>query len=217
MIESATGLILRTRPLTETSLIVHWLTRDFGRIATVAKGAHRPKSPFLGRLDLFYLADFSFNSNRRSDLHLLREVSLRETHSALRRDVSLLHQASYATAFIEQATETGTPMPGIYDLMLGFLGHLSEQSAKPQTVFAFELKALQELGLKPDLKKTGLSAGAKKIIQVLGHDHWSACARLKLTNAQTTELQEFLEGYLIFHLDRLPKGRVKALSNKNQT
>ena len=46
MIESATGMILRTRPLTETSLIVHWLTPDFGRIATVAKGARRPKSPF---------------------------------------------------------------------------------------------------------------------------------------------------------------------------
>ena len=41
MIQNATGLILRTRPLTETSLIVHWLTPDFGRIATVAKGARR--------------------------------------------------------------------------------------------------------------------------------------------------------------------------------
>ena len=81
MIQSATGLILRTRPLTETSLIVHWLTPDFGRMATVAKGARRAKSPFLGRLDLFYLADFSFSRSRRSDLHALREVSLRDTQS----------------------------------------------------------------------------------------------------------------------------------------
>ena len=72
MIETATGLILRTRPLTETSLIIHWLTPTFGRLATVAKGARRPKSPFLGRLDLFYEADFSFSRSRRSDLHILR-------------------------------------------------------------------------------------------------------------------------------------------------
>ncbi|HXA44461.1 MAG TPA: recombination protein O N-terminal domain-containing protein, partial [Candidatus Angelobacter sp.] len=58
MIKNATGIILRTRPLTETSLIVHWLTPDLGRLATVAKGARRPKSPFAGRLDLFYVADF---------------------------------------------------------------------------------------------------------------------------------------------------------------
>ena len=83
MIETATGLVLRTRPLTETSLIVHWLTPGLGRLATVAKGARRPKSPFRGKLDLFYLADFSFSRSRRSELHTLREVSLRETHSAL--------------------------------------------------------------------------------------------------------------------------------------
>ena len=40
-IARTTGLVLRTRPLTETSLIVQWLTRDFGRVATVAKGARR--------------------------------------------------------------------------------------------------------------------------------------------------------------------------------
>jgi len=216
MIESATGLILRTQSLTETSLIVHWLTPDFGRIATVAKGAHRPKSPFLGKLDLFYLADFSFSRSRRSDLHILREVSLRETHSALRRDVLLLHQAAYATACVEQATETETPLSAIYDLTLGFFRHLCEQPAKPQTIFTFELKLLHELGLRPDLEKTGLSPGAKKIIQVLIQERWSACARLKLADAQSIELREFLHSFLIFHLGRLPKGRAGALLKENQ-
>ena len=84
MIESTQGIILRTRPLTETSLIIHWLTPDLGRIATVAKGARRAKSPFAGKLDLFYLVDFSFSRSRRSDLHTLREVSLRETHGEIR-------------------------------------------------------------------------------------------------------------------------------------
>ena len=216
MIESTVGLILRTRPFTETSLIVHWLTPDFGRIATVAKGAHRSKSPFLGKLDLFHLADFSFSRSRRSDLHILREVSLRKMHSALRQNVQLLHQAAYAVVFIEQATEIETPLPAIYGLMLGFLGHLCERPAKLQTVFAFELKLLHELGLKPDLGKTRLSPGLKKIIQILLRDDWPACARLKLTGDQTSELREFLHGFLIFHLGRLPKGRAKALLNEIQ-
>jgi recombinational DNA repair protein (RecF pathway) len=54
MIETAAGLVMRTRPLTETSLIVHWLTPTLGRLATVAKGARRANSPFRGKLDLFY-------------------------------------------------------------------------------------------------------------------------------------------------------------------
>src|SRR5271169_4167849 len=110
MIEPATGIVLQTRPLTETSLIVHWLTPDFGRIATVAKGARRPKSPFGGKLDLFYHADFSFSRSRLSELHNLREVSLRETHQALRQELGYLQQASYCAALVEQSTETETPL-----------------------------------------------------------------------------------------------------------
>jgi DNA repair protein RecO (recombination protein O) len=212
MIESATGLILRTRPLTETSLIVHWLTADFGRIATVAKGARRIQSPFLGKLDLFYRADFSFSRSRRSDLHTLREISLRETHSALRQDLRRLRQAAYAASFVEQATETGTPLPGIFELMNGFLGCLCRQQSAPQIVLAFELKLLHELGLKPDLGETKLTAGAKQIVRALMQNDWPACSRLKPTPAQAGELRQFLHGFLIFHLGRLPKGRTMALT-----
>src|SRR6058998_1258389 len=113
MSERTTGLILRTRPLTETSLIVQWLTAGVGRLSTVAKGARRPKSPFRGKLDLFYLAEFSFIRSRRSELHLLCEVNLLETHSALRRDLPSLRQAAYCAALIEQSTETDTPIPAV--------------------------------------------------------------------------------------------------------
>ncbi|HKS38912.1 MAG TPA: DNA repair protein RecO [Verrucomicrobiae bacterium] len=207
MTESTTGIILRTRPLTETSLIVHWLTRDLGRIATVAKGAHRPRSPFRSKLDLFYLADFSFARSRRSELHTLREVVLRDTHEALRHELAYLQQASYGAALIEQTTETGTPLPEIFKLMGGLLNHLPHQPPRPQTVFAFELKLLNELGLKPDLEKNKLTAGAKQIVNVLSTADWPAASRLKLSEAQVTELRQFLHGFLIFHLGKIPKGR----------
>jgi DNA repair protein RecO (recombination protein O) len=212
MIQSATGIILRTHPLTETSLIVHWLTPDLGRMATVARGARRPKSPFLGRLDLFYEADFSFSRSRNSDLHVLREVGLREMHGTIRGDLGKLRQAAYAAAFVEQATEPGTPLPVVFELLHGFLNCLCRQPPAPQLVFAFELQLLGELGLAPDLRKTNLSAGVKQIVQALMKSNWPACMRLKPSRAQLDELRQFLHGFLIFHLGRLPKGRATALT-----
>jgi DNA repair protein RecO (recombination protein O) len=214
MIQNATGLILRTRPLTETSLIVHWLTPTFGRIATIARGARRPKSPFLGKLDLFYLADFSFSRSRHSDLHILREVSLREMHGAIREDILKLGHAAYAAAFLEQATETETPLPAMFELLRGFLDCLCRQKPAAQLVLAFELKLLRELGLNPDLRKTNLTAGVKQIVQVFLKSSWQGCLRLKLARAQTAELRQFLHGYLIFHLGRLPAGRAAALAGE---
>lgn len=207
MTESATGIILRTRPLTETSLIVNWLTPDLGRIGTVAKGARRPKSAFAGKLDLFYAADFSFQRSRRSELHTLREVKLCETHPALRHELGYLRQAAYCAKLIEQATETETPLPAVYELLRALLAHLPKQVPQPQTLFAFEIKLLHELGLAPDLARGQLTPGARRIAGAFSEGDWPAVARLKLSEAQLRELRQFLHGFLIFHLGRIPKGR----------
>ncbi len=212
MTESATGLILRTRPLTETSLIVNWLTADLGRISTVAKGARRTKSPFLGKLDLFYEADFSFSRSSRSALHTLREVILKETHRAMREELKYLQQSAYCAALIEQTTETETPLPAIYELMRGFLAAVSLHPPQARNVYAFELKLLGELGLAPDLEKGHLNKATKEIVETLTLADWPEIAELKATAAQARELRQFLHGFLIFHLDKIPRSRAAAIA-----
>ncbi len=206
-----TGVILRTRLLTETSLIVHWLTPDLGRVATVAKGARRPKSPFRGKLDLFYLADFSFARSARSELHTLREVVLSDTHAALRADYSRLQQAAYGAALIEQTTETDTPLPEVFALMSALLHQLVTRPPTATNILAFELKLLHELGQSPEFSEARLSPGARLIAVKLRDDDWEAMGRLKLSAPQVEELRQFLHGFMIHHLGKLPRGRAEAL------
>ena len=215
MIETATGVVLRTRRLTETSLIIHWITPSLGRLATVAKGALRPKSPFRGKLDLFYRADFSFSRSRRSDLHNLLEVSLRETYPVLRQDLDCLRHASYCAALVEHASETETPLPAIYELISGLLQYLGAHGAQPQAIFAFELKLLSELGLQPDLEQSRLNPGTRLLAQALAGKDWSGLARLSPSAAQVTELRHFLHGFLICHLEKIPRGREGESSPEN--
>jgi DNA repair protein RecO (recombination protein O) len=203
------GIILRTLPLTETSLIVHWLSPTFGRIATAAKGARRPKSPFSGKLDLYYEADISLSRSRISDLHTLREVSVRQTNAALRLDVDKLRQAAYAAAFIVQATELETPLPEIYGLFREFLDSLCAHEPSLQLVLAFELKMLVELGLEPDWNETKLEPGTKKIVEAMLRRDFASILGVKPTDRQITELHRFLRGFIIFHLGKLPPGRSK--------
>ena len=213
--ESSHGIILRTRPLTETSLIIHWLTPSLGRVATVAKGARRSKSPFAGKLDLFYEADFSFSRSRRSELHNLREVKLCQTHGAIREDMCKLRQAAYAASFIEQATESETPLPVIYSLLDSWLQRLCHQTLPPLGIFALELKLLAELGLRPDLKSAQLTSGSKKISQLLLAADWPRIRQVKPTSAQTDELRQWLHDFLIVHLGKPPRGRTTATAESN--
>jgi len=211
MIERATGLILRTRRLTETSLIVHWLTPELGRLATVAKGALRPKSPFRGKLDLFYQADFSFSRSRRSDLHTLREVGLRQTHPLLRRDLAQLRAAAYAARWIELATETETPLPEVFALMRNLLELLDTKPAAASVVFAFELALLTISGFRPATDQASLSPGTRKALTRLAAADWAQLDRLKLSDAQVRELERLLRQCLLEAWPALPAGRAEAL------
>jgi len=212
MDERATGIILRTHALTETSLIVHWLTAEQGRLATVAKGARRPKSPFRGKLDLYFQAEFSFRRSRSSELHLLREAALLDTHAHLRQDIRWLYQAAYAAALIEQTTETDTPLPEIYILLLGFIRYLPKQPQTPASIFAFELKLLTELGLQPDWQQERLTAGTQAFLEKLPELDWPAIARLRFSEAQIKEAENFLKFFLIRHCERVPQKREAALA-----
>jgi DNA repair protein RecO (recombination protein O) len=206
MEERATGIVLRTRPLTESSLIVNWLTPDVGRIATVGKGARRPKSPLRGKIDLFYTAEFTFARSRRSDLHNLREVNLLKTCDALRRDLGYLNQAAYCARLIEQTTESETPLPEIYELFATFLDALTKRPANPITVMAFEVKMLAELGLSPQEGKTAA------MMERLTSLEWKAVGELTLAESELRELRQFLHGFLIYHLGKIPPNRAAALN-----
>ena len=214
-IERARGIVLRTRPLTDTSLIVNWLTADHGRLSTVAKGARGPKSPFRGQLDLFYLCDFSFVRSKRSELHTLREAKAIQTHADVRRDIAYVKQLSYCATLIEQTTEVETPLEKLFENFTALTKELPKHPARAQTVFAFEIKLLHELGLAPDIAGTKLSGGAKQLLKQFAHADWPSLFRLKLSLPQVKEIQAYLHGFLIYHLERIPSGRAEAILSES--
>lgn len=211
MIENASGIVLRIRPLTETSLIVHWLTAEHGRLATVAKGARRPKSSFAGKLDLLFEADLSFQRSAKSDLHALREVAVRATHAGLRQELLSLNQAAYAVAFVEQMTEVDTPIPEIHELFTGFVRHLAIHPPKPRGVYAYELKLLSLLGLEPAPDSPTHAALLERLIEELLGCSWEELESVRASAAEVRALRQFLHGFITHHCGRLPHGREVAL------
>lgn len=58
------ALLLRRIPYGDTSLICHFLTRQHGRIAVMARGARRPKSAFRGSLEPLYALNIIWRTGR---------------------------------------------------------------------------------------------------------------------------------------------------------
>lgn len=211
-LEPASGVILRTRLLTDTSLIVHWLTAEYGRLATVAQGARRPKSPFRGKLDLGFEARFTFQRRRRSDLHFLREVVLTDTHPALRTRLANVRQAAYAALLLETATEPEAAVPELYHLYRELLSGLGSGPVLPQRLLAFELQLLAASGLEPLLAHSRVRPETQRLAQALTATPLAELAPLPLDPAATSELDRFLARFLMDHLGRIPRGRREALA-----
>ena len=176
-------------------------------MATVAKGARRPNSPFRGKLDLFFLADLSWRSSRRSQLHNLAEVKVLEVPSALRQDWTRLQQAAYAAALVEELTETDTPIPELFELLNQFVRHLNTRGATPARMLAFEAQCLYQQGLDPSQPAQGLNPASHKILHELLHEDPALLDDVSLPLQQAEQLTRHLYTCLLAHLQRIPKSR----------
>ena len=153
MIDKTTGIVLRVSPYSRTSHIVMWLTQDFGKIATLIKGAQRPKSLFLGQYDLYYTCDLLFYSHDRSGVHIIRECSPIETRRQLRSDWKASACASYFCDFTSRMLPTHAASPAFFELLDTSLDHLCSGFSPGSFISWFELRALAAAGLSPRLDR----------------------------------------------------------------
>jgi DNA repair protein RecO (recombination protein O) len=145
--EKGEGILIRKTLLTDTSLIVHWCTKEHGIIRTAAKGARRPGSPFAGKLDLFYSVDIVWIPSRRGNLHTLKEASVVHYRHGIQQDYLRLLAAAYFATLIEQVAEGDTPVEGLYDLLSRALDWLHDHQPTRKAVLFFEKEVASDLGI----------------------------------------------------------------------
>ena len=141
------AILIRTTRLTDTSLIVHWFTAEEGLLKTVAKGALRPKSPFAGKLDLFFSGEIGVAKARKGELHHLREVSIDCWRQGLRRDYATTLMAGYFCQLAESAVEMEQEDEALHQLLLRALDHLDENVADLKVMHHFEKRLAEVLGI----------------------------------------------------------------------
>jgi DNA repair protein RecO (recombination protein O) len=157
-VESTEAILLRKRQFSDTSLIVSWCTESFGCVQTVAKGARRPKSPFAGKLDLFFEAEISIVRSRKSDLHTLTEVVLKNPFPGIRSNYLRTQTAAYFVELIEICTERDHREPELFGLLRRAFGYLDSNDPTSRAVAHFETELARIAGVH-DMKSVGEAVG----------------------------------------------------------
>ena len=113
----------------------------------MAKGARRPKSVFAGKLDLFYEAEIQIARSRKSNLHTLTEVVLRNPFSGIRQDYGRTQTASYFVELIELCTERDHHEPELFTLLQRAFTFLHGNNSSLRAIAHFEKELARIAGV----------------------------------------------------------------------
>lgn len=134
--------VLHTYPFKETSLVVELLTRDFGRIAAVAKGARRPRSAMRGMLQSFQPLIGAWSG--KAELKNLHSLEWGEGLLLLRGDALMC--GFYLNELMLRLLPREDEHAALFDYYAETLRTLARSEPLPATLRRFELKMLQEMG-----------------------------------------------------------------------
>ena len=237
--EKSTAIVLRLVEFSETSLIVTLLTRDFGKITALAKGARRRKNSFESALDLLSICRIVFLLKSSGAMDLLTEAKLDRRFRSAAKDLDRLYAGYYVAELLRCLTDDHDPHPNAYELAVATLTGIDESYRIVPALFEFEISLLTILGHQPVFsscagcgkEKTedkrvsfGLNEGGvlchgcrvgKQNIVSLSHEAWAFLNRLNLAVAAENDRSEPHYGFAQdWHYEEIPTGEVRKVMNQ---
>ncbi|MDB6096947.1 MAG: repair protein RecO [Francisellaceae bacterium] len=141
--------VLHTRLFQETSLIIEVLSREYGRLSLIAKGANRPKSLYKGILQAFL--PLWISGGGKNELLNLRHAELR-THP-LEINGRLLVCGFYINELLIRLLARNDPHPELFDYYEFTLKQLILETNTEISLRLFEKTLLESIGYKLQLNK----------------------------------------------------------------
>ena len=191
--EKTIAIVLRVVEFSETSSVVTLMTRDFGKITALAKGARRRKSPFEAALDLLAICRIVFLHKSSGAMDLLTEAKLERRFRSAATSLDRLYAGFYVVELLRCLTDEHDPHPRAYDLAEETIIGLDSNDSIHQSLIEFELSLLTQLGHQPILTKC------------------SGCGREKLEASRVSF--GLHEGGVLCHKCRLGKQNIVSLSH----
>lgn len=149
--EKTEAIVVRQADFSESSRVVTFFSRDFGKIATVAKGAKRLKGPFEAALDLLAECRIVFIRKSSDSLDILTEARLISRFRPEGRDLFRLYAGYYIAELLNGLTEEYDPHPELYEETQRSLKRLTDCDDPRTALYRFELVLLREIGSIPAL------------------------------------------------------------------
>ena len=143
------AFVLHSYPYKETSLIVELFTRDYGRVALIAKGAKRPHSQLRGVLQTFQPLTTGWTG--KNELRTLTDADW--VGGMLPLEKTALLCGFYLNELLVKLTARDDAHMRLFDHYVSTLNQLAHNEPAPIVLRKFEMALLKETGVAADLTR----------------------------------------------------------------
>jgi DNA repair protein RecO (recombination protein O) len=145
------AIVLHTTDYGELDRIASLYTREFGRIRAIAKNAKRSQRRFGSSLEPFTHVDAFLVVREHQGLVRLERCECIAAFPELARSIHTVAYGHYLLELVQLLTPERQHGPGIFELLLHFIGMLRDNAFRKELIPVFELRLFALLGYQPQL------------------------------------------------------------------
>lgn len=149
MVEKVEGIVVSEQAYGETSKIIRILTKEYGLIGCIAKGAKKVKSDLRNTTSKLTYGYFHINY-KQDKLSNLVSVDIINSYKIIRKNISLISYASFLIELSEQV-ERHSNNCATFSILISTLNKINEGYDPLVLMNIVELKYLNLLGVMPNL------------------------------------------------------------------
>ncbi len=152
MIITSDAITLRAIPYSETSLISRIYTKDYGKVALMAKGARRSKTGLSAILEPTNLISTTYFYKDNRNMQTIKEASFIDSYSSMKNNFTALNYGLAVVEILDKTSHDNDPVPILFRLANSVLCQFNSADVNHDNIFGFFLYqfALRQ-GFKPEI------------------------------------------------------------------
>ncbi|MEI5905805.1 DNA repair protein RecO [Bacillus spongiae] len=219
MLQKCEGIVIRTSNYGESNKVVTIFSREFGKIAFMARGAKKPKSRLSAVSQPFTYGYFLFQKGR--GLGSLQQGDIISSMRGIKGDLFKTSYATYISDLLDKGTEDYKQNSQLFELYLQVLEFIEEGYDPDILTHIFELKMLPVLGLHPTLNECSVCGNTNGTFGFSFKENGFICQNCKVKDPYHMPLSQstvkLLRIMYFFDLNRMGKISVKDTTKKELT
>lgn len=201
-IQKTEAILLKKRDFRETSFILTFFTKDFGKIDGIIKGARglRPRGD--ANPIFFSLDQIVFYEKKKGGIAIVSHCETQEVFLNILKEWGRASSAYYMLELTDVFTEPEGKSEDVFESLYNGFKSLDSGKEAESITRLFEIRLLAALGFWPGAEYFKLTKGAMSSLLHMEKEPWKSASNMKLTKDVNNEIKEVTKKIIEENIDK---------------